>query len=199
MSIAASLGAAAIHLALGPHHVEELGALGFGFYLAGILQAGFAVALVVGRHIVRVPRALVVAGTGINAAILTAWVVSRVVGLPAGSQPWTPEAIGVADSVSAALEVLIVALGVVLLRRAPALADRPRERSVQLQSLALGPAIALIAVATSFALLSPDGVAGHRADDHAPSSADAPGSADAHDPTAGHDHAGGDEPEPHSH
>ena len=80
---------------------------------------------------------------------------------------------------SAALEVLIVALGVVLLRRAPAWADRPRERSVRLQSLALGPAIALIAVATSFALLSPDGVAGHGADDHAHNPADAHGPAEA--------------------
>ena len=216
ISVAASLAAAAIHFALGPHHVEELGALGLGFYLAGILQAGFAVALVVGRNTVRAPRAFVVAGTGVNATILAAWVVSRLVGLPAGPQPWTPEAIGVADSVSAALEVLIVAMGVVLLRRAPASAERPRE-SVRVQSFVLGPAIALIAVATSFALLSPDGVAGHGADGHGQGLADArwttpdvdpsaeiepfaPAAPDVDsDPTGGHDHAEGDETESHAH
>lgn len=167
VSVAASLGAAAIHFALGPHHVDELGDLGLGFYLAGIVQVIIPGALLVARHRARRAfRSIVLAGMGSNATILAAWVVSRVVGLPAGPQPWTPEAIGVADSVSAALEVLVVAMGVVLIRRAPASAEQPRGRSVRLQSLALGPAIALIGVATSFALFSPDGVAGHGAAGH---------------------------------
>ena len=97
--IAASLGAAAIHFALGPHHVEELGALGLGFYLAAIIQVIIPAALLVARHRAgRAFRSIVLAGVGVNVVILAAWAVSRVVGLPAGPEPWIPEAIGVADS-----------------------------------------------------------------------------------------------------
>ena len=174
ISIAASLGAAAIHFALGPHHLEELGALGLGFYLAGTLQVALPAALFVARdRIGGSLRRIVLAGVAVNVAILAAWAISRVVGLPAGAQPWMPEAIGVADSISAALEILIIAAGLLLLRRAPSGSERLQDRRRSAQSLALGPAVALIAVATSFAVLSPEGVVGHGADGHAHVSPDA--------------------------
>ncbi len=167
VAAAASLGAAAIHFALGPHHVDELGALGLGFYLAGILQAGFAALLLAGRGTdKRSDRATVAAVIAVNVSILAAWVVSRTVGLPAGAEPWMPEAIGVADSISAALEVLVVASGAMLLRGAGSAIDRPPTRGLHLRPAARFPALALIAVATAVAVLSPEGVAGHGADGH---------------------------------
>ena len=57
VAVALSLGAAAIHLAAGPSHVEELGDLGLGFYWAALFQAGWAVAYAVRRsHAVAVGR-----------------------------------------------------------------------------------------------------------------------------------------------
>ena len=109
--VAASIAAAAIHFALGPEHVDDLGLLGAGFYLAGLLQLGWAgLAILASRarpgDDVRTgaARFLVPAGIGINVAILAAWLVSRVVGLPAGAHPWTPEAIGISDAITAVLE-----------------------------------------------------------------------------------------------
>ena len=51
--VALSLGAAAIHLAAGPSHVEELGDLGLGFYWAALFQGGWAIAYAARR---RIPR-----------------------------------------------------------------------------------------------------------------------------------------------
>ena len=117
LAVVASTGAGLIHLALGPEHLEELGVLGWGFYVAAALQLGW-VALVVAARAVQRDRvtearwlpAVAIAGIAMNVAILGAWVVSRTVGLPAGETPWVPEAVGRPDVVSAALEIGIVAL-----------------------------------------------------------------------------------------
>jgi hypothetical protein len=109
IAIAASIGAGLIHLALGPEHLEELGALGWGFYLAAALQLGWVVA-VLGAPGRRRVRGVAFAGLAINVAILGAWVVSRTIGLPAGETPWVPEPVGRADLISAALEIGIVAI-----------------------------------------------------------------------------------------
>jgi hypothetical protein len=181
----ASLGAAIIHFALGPHHVEELGVLGLGFYLAGILQLALAVALLyAGTTVVHRPRVTILAAVGFNVAVLAAWVLSRVVGLPAGSVPWTPEAIGVADSVTAALEIIVVTLGLALLRAGRPSAEQEPDRGRARASIALAPAIALIAAATAFAVLAPDGTAEHMG-------AEAQGHADilTHEHSEQHSHA----------
>lgn len=129
-TIAASIGAGVIHLALGPKHVDELGGLGFGFYLAAILQVGWASAAVLAFHTARhvaaadsigdgpfhrgaiiedpARRRLANVGIATNAAILAAWAVSRLFGLPGGETPWVPEGIGRADAISAALQGAIV-------------------------------------------------------------------------------------------
>jgi len=111
---ALSIGAGVIHFALGPEHVVELGPLGYGFYVSGALQVGWAavlaLALVIprGRGEALAFRRLADAGIAINAAILAAWAFSRVIGLPAGEMPWTPEAIGRPDAVAGALEAVLV-------------------------------------------------------------------------------------------
>ena len=181
----ASLGAAMIHFALAPHHVDELGLLGFGFYVAGVLQLGLAAAFLLGGTREFHPlRVTLLAGVTLNAAVLAAWVLSRVVGLPAGPTPWMSEAIGVADSVTAALEILVVTLGLFLLRpRRTSVEFEPERRSGR-ASVALAPAIALIAAATAFAVLAPEGTAGHGAHE-------AQGHADvqAHEHSEQHSHA----------
>ena len=110
VAAALSIGAGVIHFALGPEHVVELGPLGYGFYVSGALQVGWAAILALallmprGRDAKPAFRKLVQAGIAINVAILAAWAISRVVGLPAGETPWTPEAIGRPDAIGGILE-----------------------------------------------------------------------------------------------
>lgn len=159
--IAASVAAAVIHFALGPEHAAELGWLGAGFYAAGALQLGWAGLAVLATLRRGAPRpwtsALLPAGIGINVAILAAWVISRTVGLPAGDQPWTPEAIGISDAITAILEGAVV-LGLVRERRgraadlAPASVG-PTDGHPAL--LGAAPVLALILVAAVVAVGAP--------------------------------------------
>jgi hypothetical protein len=178
--VAASLAAAAIHFALGPDHVEELGSLGGGFYVAGALQMSWAVLAIGLPRIhrsadVRVDavRLLVPAGIAINTGVLAAWVVSRTVGLPAGEHPWTPEAIGVTDAVTALLEGGLV-LGLIRgWRRHPGTGlepGQPAPSGTGPSILGAAPILALILVATVTALGTPHGHAdgtGHETEPHA--------------------------------
>ena len=160
--VAASVAAAAIHFVVGPEHVQELGLLGAGFYLAGVLQlawAGLAVGAFrrQGRAWMSVRRALGPAGIAINAAILGGWLVSRIVGLPAGEHPWTPEAIGMSDAVAAILEASLV-LGLARATRRPitdlAPATVPRTGGYP-SIVGAAPILALILVATIAAVGAP--------------------------------------------
>ena|SRR5215210_8185083 len=164
--IAASTAAAFVHFALGPEHLEELGTLGLGFYLAGMLQAAWALAAVVvwrGREPrPRVRTTLGDIGIGLNAAVLVAWVVSRVVGLPAGADAWTPEPVGLSDSITALLEAGLVAT--LLVRRgrstsSPAHAQPGPESLIAVPErpslVGAAPMLALILVATVTAVGAP--------------------------------------------
>jgi hypothetical protein len=148
IAITASVGAGVIHVALGPEHIEELGALGWGFAFAAALQIGWAVVALAmfgdGRQRAGVGR-LAAWGIAINIAILGAWAISRTVGLPVGEGRWVAEPIGRTDSITAALEVTVIAAALVLRRaRHGALAARAR----------LAPVLAsfVIAAATVIAL-----------------------------------------------
>ncbi len=160
--VAASIAAAAIHFLLGPEHVEELGWLGAGFYLAGVLQlawAGLAVGAFrgEGRAWTRVRRAILPAGIVINATILGAWLVSRIVGLPAGAHPWTPEAVGMSDAIAAILEAsLVLGLARATRRPVPDLGPSPGPRTHGYPSVVgAAPILALILVATVVAVGAP--------------------------------------------
>jgi hypothetical protein len=148
IAVAASMGAAVVHLALGPEHVDELGALGLGFFLAAALQAGWAAAMIVARGEARL-RTVGAAGIGINVAILGAWILSRTIGLPAGENPWVPESIGRADLITAALEVAVVVGTVVQLRARPAGRAGAARRPV----LAMVLAVLAIAAGTGAAIV----------------------------------------------
>jgi hypothetical protein len=144
-----SLGAAAIHLAAAPHHYAELGDLGAGFLVAGVFQAVWARTLL--RSTARRTAWIGILG---NMAIVAAWIYSRVVGLPVGPEPWTPEAIGLPDAASTIFELLILGgMSVRLLGidRTP-IARRGRVRSIA--AIAVVPALGLVLLTSSLAAVA---------------------------------------------
>lgn len=144
-----SIGAAAIHLAAAPHHYAELGDLGAGFLFAGIFQALWA------RAFLRsTTRRTAWIGFVVNTGIVGAWIYSRVVGLPVGPEPWTPEAIGLPDAASTIFEVLVlVGLTVRLLGvDRTAIATRARVRSIA--AIAVVPALGLVLLTSSLATVA---------------------------------------------
>ena len=102
--VSASLGAAAIHFSVIGEHFQEWWAFGLSFVAAAWFQAWWAVVFAL-----RPARAVAAAGGIVNAAIVVVWIVSRTVGLPFGPDAGKPEAVGFADVLTTALEVVLVA------------------------------------------------------------------------------------------
>ena len=99
----ASLGAGALHAAVGPVHFREAAIFGVFFAVTFVLQAAWALLVVT-----RPSRALLTAGAAANAAIVLVWLLSRTTGLPLGPEVWEPESITALDALTTALEVTIV-------------------------------------------------------------------------------------------
>lgn len=143
--------AAAIHLAAGPEHVEALGDVGLGFYWAALLQGGCAVAWVLAGRSTR----LGVFGIVLNAVLIAAWAWSRTIGI---GVPGGPEGIGVADGVTVALELALIAV----LASALSVRTRPAAASIRVPATSAAIVIGGAAVlATSIALVDIGGGAGH--------------------------------------
>lgn len=163
MVVALSLAAAAIHLAAAPGHLEELGALGWGFVLAAVFQVAWPLAYAV----TPIWPTAVIGATG-NSLILGAWAWSRTFGLPVGPLAGRPEAIAVPDLAAAVFELVLVGL---IVFRAAGLDHwivRKVRRAPAAAAAASVPAVALIFVATAFAVAiamshehSPGDVLGH--------------------------------------
>jgi hypothetical protein len=137
LAAALSLGAAVIHFAAAPVHVEELGPLGLGFVAAGAFQAAWALA-----SLIEPARGVVFLGMAGNLTILVAWAWSRSVGLP--GMPVEP--ITAPDAVTSLFEGLLVIL----------LATRSRLRPTgPVAIIALVPAVGLVFLGTILALSSP--------------------------------------------
>lgn len=100
----ASAGAAALHLAAVREHIEEWAPAGAFMLVLGLLQAGWALAIVR-----QVPRYAIDAGIALNAGAIAVWVFSRTVGLPIGPDAGMPEDIHSADVLATLLEVLVIA------------------------------------------------------------------------------------------
>jgi hypothetical protein len=164
-----SAGAAAIHLAAGPAHVEELGDVGLLFYWAALFQAGLALLLLAGRLSPGVVRAGIVG----NAALVAAWAWSRSSGLP--FVPGGPEAVGVVDGVTVLFEIAVVAILVGWGERLDlwlsALAPPADVRTAATSGLVAVVGIALLA--TTIALVDVGGH-GHGAADHHSAAVHAP-------------------------
>jgi hypothetical protein len=111
-----SLVAAVIHVWVMPEHFAEWWAYGLFFLVAAAAQALYAVA------VLRAPSpTLLRVGIIGNLAIIALWVVTRTIGVPFfGPQAGEIEAVGQVDIASKLIEILLVALLVVLLRKTQA-------------------------------------------------------------------------------
>ena len=126
--VAGLLGAAAVHAAVVPEHLREWPAAG-GFFVLLTLAEVAAAALVATHRRWALPMALAV-----SVGPLLLWLWSRTLGMPFGPEPWTPEAVGLADLAAGALELTTLALAVALL---PARLPRERLRSPAALRMAL--------------------------------------------------------------
>jgi hypothetical protein len=146
---ALAIGAGVIHFAVSGEHYNVSWLHGTFFAVVAWLQLAWAVGV-----ILRPTRRLLVAGVLLNAGIVGVWAMSRVWGVPVGPQPWTPEDVGLADALSSAFELGIVALSLAVLVR-PALASqrlRPVFALPGVTAAAVGVAVvSSMAVAPAFA------------------------------------------------
>jgi hypothetical protein len=104
-------GAGAIHVAMAPSHLGESAVEGAGFLVSAWAQLGLAAAV-----LLRKPgRALLAVTTGVSAALIAAWVVSRTAGLPFGAHSGHAESVSIVDGVCVGLEAVAVLMAVGLL------------------------------------------------------------------------------------
>jgi len=147
MLVLASLGAAAIHFAFAPVHLEENQVHGLFFLVIAWLQVGWAFA--VSRRPSRLTFRL---GIVLNLSILGVWLMSRTVGINGEVEPF-----GWPDSIAAALEAFIV-IG----SFRPLINRLPRTQVPDLsRGLALGASAIAVAVAVSATMLP--SLSGHSA------------------------------------
>ena len=116
----ASLGAGLVHLAVVREHLAEWWVYGVFFAGIGTLQILWAM-VALARDTAPSPRAV----AAVNAGVIVLWLLTRTVGLPVGPEPWTAEAVGTADTLSVALEAVVVAL-LLAATRVPRAADAPQ-------------------------------------------------------------------------
>lgn len=116
--------AASIHLAVAPEHFAASVLLGVFFLLLGVVQCGYAVAVVV-----RTSRGLLVLGLVINVSVVLLWAYSRAVAVPLGLGPREP--VGAADLLATTLEVGAAVLTWIALRSDGRAAVEPPTESTQ--------------------------------------------------------------------
>lgn len=145
--VAASIGAAVIHFAYAPAHMEENTVHGVFFLVMGWVQLGIAFALYRWKG-ARWPW---LAAIGINAGIIAIWVVSRTAGVPGSDpEPW-----GFPDGLASGLEAVAIVGSLLALR--PGFLRRPAPRI----SPVLGGVAALALVGLVSASVSPSVVGEH--------------------------------------
>ena len=118
LAVAACAGAAVIHFAYAPTHIEEDATHGTFFLVTAWLQLGLAFALARWRT----DRRPWLAAGAVNGAVAAMWVLTRTAGLPGED----PEPVGFPDTLATALEVVVVLAAVAALR--PTWARRPSFR-----------------------------------------------------------------------
>jgi hypothetical protein len=177
MVVAAALvGAAVIHFAYAPVHLEENTAHGVFFLAMGWVQLGLAFALYRWRD-ARWPWS---ATAVINAGVILLWVLTRTAGLPGSdSEPW-----GFPDGLASGLEAVAV-LGSLLALR-PAVASRPGPRVNPI----FGGVAALALIGLVSASVTPS-IAGEHGHDEATTAGGGEHDMSAMAPGESHDHGGG--------
>lgn len=128
------LGAAAIHLAVAPDHLEDYRPFGLFFLGAGAVEMLLACGLLL------VPaRRLLIGAVAANLGVAALWTVSRTSGLPLGPVVWQPLAVGLSDLLCTAIELASALLLVAVLCR-----PRPERRRWWLTALALPPSVLFV-------------------------------------------------------
>jgi hypothetical protein len=108
------LGAAVIHFAVVPEHLEEYLPFGLFFIVVGTVQAAIAAAV-----ILHPSRRLFLAALASSVGLAGLWLLSRTVGLPIGPHPGQPEDIGIPDLPCTALEAVSALVLLVLVVKSP--------------------------------------------------------------------------------
>jgi hypothetical protein len=105
IAVGLSLGAAAIHFAVLPQHMELDFREGLAFLGLGWFQVMWPPVYLLARTRLVAAVALVV-----NLGVIVVWVLSRTVGLPIGPRPWEAESIGALDLFATAFEIALLAI-----------------------------------------------------------------------------------------
>jgi hypothetical protein len=150
---ACSVGAAVLHFGYSPSHFAEYWLYGLFFVVVAWLQLAWALGVILRRW-----PWLLLAGVALNAGVIVVWILSRTVGVWVGPNATVSEAVSFPDTLSTALEALIVIGSLVLLIHPPLVKRRFRAR--WLTPLAAGSAIVVIAGSAGYAL-TPRFAAGH--------------------------------------
>ncbi len=142
-----TLGAAAIHFAVAPDHLNEYLPYGIFFACLGVAQVLLAIVIVVTPS-----RRLYAGALAGTLAVMGLWLMSRSTGVPIALVPWRPEAVGFPDVTAALLEAVSCLLFILRLRRPSRHRGRIRLAVTTLPALLLG---SLAAYAGAGAALSP--------------------------------------------
>lgn len=141
---AALLGAAAIHAAVIPEHLDHWTAASAFFLVLAVSELAVGLILLrVGRH----PKTLY-AAAAVTILPLAVWLCSRTIGLPFGPDAGIPESVGLADAAACTLELGTVLIAAALLRRTARAhpggsSAGPTPASSHIRSLAVVAAIAV--------------------------------------------------------
>ncbi|CAN5843021.1 hypothetical protein BH24ACT3_BH24ACT3_19050 [soil metagenome] len=171
MIVLASLGAAAIHFAFAPAHLDENSVHGAFFIGIAWLQLALGVGLAL-----RPSKRLFLGAMVVNAVVIAVWLESRTIGISG-----EVESVGLADGAASALAALVVVGSF-----AQAVVGLPRRRLSQASSGAALGAAAVAVVALVSASMVPSLGGGHDGE-HAEGEADDHG-AEATAGAAAHDH-----------
>ena len=129
-----SAAAATIHFAVVWPHWNESVVFAVLFAATGVFQLAWASLVLV------IPsRRVLWAGAAVSLGVAFAWGLSRTVGLPIGPEPWTSEAVGLADVAATVFELAIVAGSLLLLSSAVRpIEGRSGKLAAQVPAIAIG-------------------------------------------------------------
>lgn len=145
VAAALSVGAASIHFAAVPPHMDEFPPFAYAFAMLAVAQLVSAVGLIRGWPLVRAATVVISVG------VIGVWIVSRIIGLPVGAEPWVPEEVGLADTISSLFEAAIVMLVISASARPTWRSERARRVGASIY-VALIPALGLVMVVTLIAV-----------------------------------------------
>jgi hypothetical protein len=123
------LACSAIHIAVCPEHFREWIAYGIFFTTASAAQAGWSVSI-----LIRPSRRLLLTGAIGNAAVISLYFFSRIIGVPFGPGAFKPETFDALSVAATACEATVVAGALYLTSHKPRI-TRPQRPSLVRQGI----------------------------------------------------------------